>query len=69
MSVRKPKQDNGNNEIVTKLMNLGDVSLQTLKDDTGYHIALVSKDGYRMRRVTKKTHDLLIKALTGDKII
>lgn len=67
MSVRKPKKSNGDNELVTTLMNLGDVSFQTLKDDTGYHIALVSKDGYRMRRVTKKTHDLLIKALADDK--
>lgn len=74
MSIRKSKPNNRfiRTDTNTTLMRLvdpyqGDVSLQVLKDDTGYHIALVTKDAYKIQKVTKKTHDLLIKALTSDK--
>ena len=74
MSIRKSKPNNRfiRTDTNTTLMRLvdpyqGDVSLQVLKDETGYHIAMTSANGYSMKRITKKTHDLLIKALTSDK--
>lgn len=47
----------------TTLMKSDDASLQAFKDESGYHIALTTKDSYKIKKVTKKTHDLLIKAL------
>lgn len=49
------------------LMRNGDVTLQVARTDIGYHIALTSKDSYSMKHITKKTHDLLIKALVEEK--